>query len=410
MDFRISDTFTGGLARLTNDEQKAVKTTAFDLQMNPANPGHQFHKLDRAKDKHFWSVRVSRDIRLIVHKTDDGLLLCYVGHHNDAYAWAERRKIERHPKTGAAQLVEIRERVEEIVVPTYVDAPRLTKAKPTLFVNASDDELLSYGVPPEWLTDVKGATEDTLFEVADHLPREAAEALLELAIGNKPATPKPVPVAQNPFEHPAALQRFRLMTNTERAWPRTGRTVGNVGRLPPSGPAGARREALRRPGPCGRIGGNGQDGRGLASSRLLGSKGRQNAGLGHDVFADARADARSETERARRRRGRTSAADRGPRDRRVRRRALFEPSREAHDRVRGDRTGALATCRYEHRGARIQRVVPLERVELDRRRVAGEDMGRIQRLGATGPQDAARRSSAATALGDSRSRDAIVGG
>ncbi len=32
--------------------------------MNPANPGMQFHKLDRAKDKEFWSVRVSRDTHM----------------------------------------------------------------------------------------------------------------------------------------------------------------------------------------------------------------------------------------------------------------------------------------------------------------------------------------------------------
>src|SRR3982750_2900698 len=100
MEFRIADTFTDSLARLTNEEQKAVKTTAFDLQMNPANPGMQFHKLDRAKDKNFWSVRVGSDIRLIAHKTAGSLLLCYAGHHDDAYNWAERRKIERHPKTG----------------------------------------------------------------------------------------------------------------------------------------------------------------------------------------------------------------------------------------------------------------------------------------------------------------------
>ena len=47
MEFRIADTFTDSLARLTGDEQKAVKTTAFDLQLNPANPGMSFHKLDK---------------------------------------------------------------------------------------------------------------------------------------------------------------------------------------------------------------------------------------------------------------------------------------------------------------------------------------------------------------------------
>lgn len=57
MDFRIADTFTASRARLTGDEQKAVKTTAFDLQLNPVGPDLSFHKLDRAKDKQFWSVR-----------------------------------------------------------------------------------------------------------------------------------------------------------------------------------------------------------------------------------------------------------------------------------------------------------------------------------------------------------------
>ena len=53
MEFRIADTFTDGLARLTGDEQKAVKTTALDLQLNPASAGLSFHRLDRP-DKPRW--------------------------------------------------------------------------------------------------------------------------------------------------------------------------------------------------------------------------------------------------------------------------------------------------------------------------------------------------------------------
>ena len=51
MDFRIADTFSDSLARLTGEEQKAVKTTAFDLQMNPTSTGHSFHKLDKARER-----------------------------------------------------------------------------------------------------------------------------------------------------------------------------------------------------------------------------------------------------------------------------------------------------------------------------------------------------------------------
>jgi mRNA-degrading endonuclease RelE of RelBE toxin-antitoxin system len=215
VEFRIADTFTDSLARLTGEEQKTIKTTAFDLQLNPSNPGMSFHKLEKSKDKNFWSVRVSGDIRLIVHKTQGSLLLCYVDHHDKAYDWAERRKLETHPKTGAAQLVEIRETVQEIVVPKYVEAPKPALAKKLLFAKISDDDLLSYGVPVEWVSAVRQATDDTLLTLADHLPSEAAEALLELATGGKPRMPQAVAVAVSPFDHPDAQRRFRVMSNVE---------------------------------------------------------------------------------------------------------------------------------------------------------------------------------------------------
>jgi superfamily I DNA/RNA helicase/mRNA-degrading endonuclease RelE of RelBE toxin-antitoxin system len=240
MDFRIADTFTDSLARLTGDEQKAVKTTAFDLQMNPANPGMSFHKLDKARNKNFWSVRVSSDIRLIVHRTSQGLLLCYVGHHDDAYAWAERRKIEAHPKTGAAQIVEIRERVEEITIPRYVEhGPRGLTSAP-LFAAVADGDLLSWGVPSEWLPDVRATNnEDGLLALTDHLPAEAAEALIEFATGGQPqrslsfampgASLPPDAAARvvvpdvgdsrrkpvDPFSHPDAQRRFRTIESSE---------------------------------------------------------------------------------------------------------------------------------------------------------------------------------------------------
>jgi len=215
MQFRIADTFTDSLARLTGDEQKAVKTTAFDLQLNPANPGMQFHRLDNVRDTNFWSVRVNQDIRLIVHKTDAGLLLCYTDHHDNAYQWAARRKLETHPKTGAAQLVEVRETVKEIIIPKYVDVEQPAPPKPLLFADIPEDDLLSYGVPAEWMDDVRKADEDSILDLADHLPSEAAEALLNLATGVTPQVAPPVAAGEDPFKHPDAQRRFRVMNNIE---------------------------------------------------------------------------------------------------------------------------------------------------------------------------------------------------
>ncbi|MCX6929889.1 MAG: UvrD-helicase domain-containing protein, partial [Verrucomicrobia bacterium] len=171
--------------------------------------------VEKAKDKNFWSVRVSSDIRLIVHKTEGSLLLCYVNHHDKAYDWAERRRLEAHPKTGAAQLVEIRETVKEVVVPVYVQAEMPEPPKPRLFADKSDEELLGYGVPAEWLNDLRQATEDSLLVLAERLPGEAAEALLELATGGNPRVMKPATPVTNPFDHPDAQRRFRVMTNVE---------------------------------------------------------------------------------------------------------------------------------------------------------------------------------------------------
>lgn len=222
MDFRIADTFTDSLARLTGEEQKSVKTTAFDLQLNPANLGMSFHKLDKAKDKNFWSVRVSSDIRLILHKTASSLLLCYVDHHDKAYRWAERRKLETHPTTGAAQWVEIRERVEEMapIRPPVVAEPAARSwtadaPKIQLFAGRADNELLSYGVPIEWLADVRVADEDALMALTDHLPKEAAEALLEIATGGTPSLPHVASAGSDPFAHPDAQRRFRVMNDVE---------------------------------------------------------------------------------------------------------------------------------------------------------------------------------------------------
>lgn len=55
-----------------------------------------------------------------------------------------------------------------------------------------------------------------MLALADHLPAEAAEAaeaLLELATGGKPRVPAPVVATANPFDHPDAQRRFRVMTN-----------------------------------------------------------------------------------------------------------------------------------------------------------------------------------------------------
>jgi len=221
MNFLLADTFQSSLAKLTNEEQKAVKLTVFDLQQDPSNPGLKFHRIDRSKDPNFWSLRVNRDIRLIVHKTKSSFLVAYVDHHDDAYRWAERRRIDTHPRTGAAQIVEVRERVEEITIPQYVQETVEPKANntpekplPALFTDLTEEQLLSVGVPEDWLDDIRNTTEDNFLDLADYIPAEAAEALLEYTATGQLALPEPSKEV-DPFVHPDAQRRFRVMDNVE---------------------------------------------------------------------------------------------------------------------------------------------------------------------------------------------------
>ena len=215
MQLRIATTFTASLARLSSEEQTAVKTTAFDLQTDPARPGFRMHRIEGARDRSFRSARVNQDIRIIVHQSGDGMTLCYVGHHDDAYRWAHGRRMEAHPRTGAMQIVEIHETVREVEVPVYVEAERPAPPKPRPAAGMPDDQLLGYGVPVEWLGSVRDADEDDLLDIASRLPEEAGEALLQIAAGGTPQPALPVPAGGDPFDHPDAMRRFRVMRDTE---------------------------------------------------------------------------------------------------------------------------------------------------------------------------------------------------
>jgi mRNA-degrading endonuclease RelE of RelBE toxin-antitoxin system len=212
----LADSFTASLAKLTNDEQKQAKLTAFDLQTNPNQPGLQFHRIDKSRDPNFWSVRVNRDLRIIVHKTGDSVMLAHIGHHDDAYKWAERRRIEAHPRTGALQIVEVRELVEAALPPPRqgeldLVAPAMAETFP--FASLSHDDLMSVGVPADWLEAVREASEDGFFVLVPHLPQEASEALLEFAAtGRLPAVAAPT---EDPLRHPDAMRRFRVLDGAD---------------------------------------------------------------------------------------------------------------------------------------------------------------------------------------------------
>lgn len=212
-----ASTFTKALNRLTASEQKQVKITAFDLAQEESGNGLQLHRVEAAPG--FWTARVSQDIRIVLHKEGERTLLAWVGHHDDAYRWAERRRLVPHERTGAMQLVEIVERAEERLVYTEKvdDAARAPAAVHRPFAELSDDDLLNVGVPRDWLEAVRAADEASVDGLFATLPDEAAEALLDHATGGRlqdHVAMRALP-GTDPFAHPDAQRRFRAVDGLE---------------------------------------------------------------------------------------------------------------------------------------------------------------------------------------------------
>ena|ERR1051326_6627757 len=85
-------TFNRSLDRLTATEQATAKQIVFDYMADSTRPGLSLHRVDRARDKRFWTIRVNRDLRIVVFKEGQRSVFCYVAHHDDAYA-VNRRPI-----------------------------------------------------------------------------------------------------------------------------------------------------------------------------------------------------------------------------------------------------------------------------------------------------------------------------
>lgn len=201
----IADTLPTSIAKLDSQSQALVKQAVFDFQVNPKKPGFQHHRVDKARDKGFWSIRVNQDLRIILHRSGDTNVMCYADHHDAAYRWAEKRRLEVHPDTGVAQMVVVDERVEEVVKRVI----REVEEEPPIFAKFADDYLLALGVPREFLDAAKHVGQSNLFDLLELLPDEAAERLLDLAAG-KPV-PRPVRSDADPFEHPDAQRRFMVV-------------------------------------------------------------------------------------------------------------------------------------------------------------------------------------------------------
>lgn len=177
----LAQEFLANLAKLPSAIQNKILKWAIKFQADPRSPGINYENINAARDSNMKSVRIDQDWRGIVFKPANGdvYVLLYVAHHDEAYRWAENKKLAINPITGAMQIVF----TEQIVVKEAVAKNVTEPTRP--FSKLTDKELLSLGVPEDWLTNVRELPDDTSLDgIQPYLPIEAYEGLFLYLAGD----------------------------------------------------------------------------------------------------------------------------------------------------------------------------------------------------------------------------------
>jgi superfamily I DNA/RNA helicase len=184
----LAQDFLSNLSKLPSSIQSKVLKWALRFQSDPTSNGINYETIKGARDNNLRSVRIDQDWRGIVFKPDKGdvYVLMYVDKHDDAYRWAETRRVAINPVTGAMQLFAV-ERAEE--APQRHAAQLVTAEAPAapapLYAALTDAELLSIGTPEEMIPQVRHIrSEQDLDAMQEALPVEAYEGLFLVAAGD----------------------------------------------------------------------------------------------------------------------------------------------------------------------------------------------------------------------------------
>lgn len=208
----ISDRYMDKLVDLKRaDERKAAKESVRRFCKDPSSPAPGLNLESLSGPGKLYSMRVNQDVRIILHKGSEEWVVLYVDHHDAAYRWAERTKVERHPHTGGVQVVH----TEDVYREEVREKPR-QEQPPPLFEGHDDDYLLSLGVPEEALAALRAvADERDLTSVCERLPGDVGERLLGLYLGEPVEVPEPIPPEQPGFDTLEARRQFFVVEDQE---------------------------------------------------------------------------------------------------------------------------------------------------------------------------------------------------
>lgn len=170
----ISSDFLTAFAKLPRQVQGKVTEFINKFRNNPASPGINYEKINARSDQKIYSVRIDNTYRgIVARQPESGVyLLLWVDHHDEAYQWAARKCCEVNPKTGVLQVFDVQTVAEKV------------PEKMSLFSNATDEDLLTLGVPSAQLAFIRSLADARAFYQAEEaMPHDAYENLSWLVEG-----------------------------------------------------------------------------------------------------------------------------------------------------------------------------------------------------------------------------------
>lgn len=183
----LSQDFLANLAKLPPAVHSKVLKWAIRFQADPTSPGINYERIKSARDSNLRSIRIDQDWRGIVFRSpeENVFVLMYVDHHDEAYRWAEGRRLDINPVTGAMQIICLDEQSAPSTPESTSPADKSSKSSaPGLYDFLTNKELMSLGVPEEMIPRVRSlSAEADLDKIQGILPVEAYEGLFLIAAG-----------------------------------------------------------------------------------------------------------------------------------------------------------------------------------------------------------------------------------
>ncbi len=157
-------------SELPKNIQRKVDNFFCKFQADPNSNGLNFEKINTPYDEKIFSVRIDNTYRGIVAKIPElePYIMLWVDHHDEAYEWAQSKKVKINPTTGILQMFTVTSK--EILGAPFQEE--------TVFGKYSDQDLLKIGVPEELIPWVKTLPDNDAFYAAKNkLPQDAYESL-----------------------------------------------------------------------------------------------------------------------------------------------------------------------------------------------------------------------------------------